>query len=459
MYLKELVQKTQKVAAERVSKLIDIINETRIYRDLSDDPTERARLEIKINRLLKSLEEADKEYKIIEETLSSPDTDIYTLIPLIRNQIEDERNKSKSSGLFISEFPLSKDENFTGRIEEKEELLKRLKDGRTCHVRSFIFGMGGIGKTALAVETVHEIADKKYFKDGIIWYRVKNEEIDKILFNFANIISDAAGIFNPLREHRKEEYYEIFKRHFSGYDILFVLDNADYDLESVIRPLLYSLEGFSLLLTSRRELPLPASAHVINLGALGHNECIEFFAKILGNDLNSLCESKFEIDELCKELGYLPLAIKLSAYYIKNQRCTLSDYLDNWYKRKNRLSLLETETLDIEKSRRNVSVCFELSLRSLNELDLSLFLWMGLFSSSFSFNDLFHTLSKSHNEQLKQIDRDTVRSTVVLFKQLSLIDRIEGVGDSIRIYLHPLLHEFAIEKRGGDINEEKKNYF
>ncbi|HMU44280.1 MAG TPA: NB-ARC domain-containing protein [Ignavibacteriaceae bacterium] len=364
--------------------------------------------------------------------------------------------------LNIDNIPYEEDKDFIGREKQLKEIIKSIRNNRTLHIKSFIFGLGGVGKTALAIQAVHEIKRQNLFPDGIIWYRVRDDELDKIISRFSTLICRAAKIENTINELPSiEEKIDFFKREFKKYKLLFVLDNADNNLDTLIRPLLDILTGFSVILTSRQELTLPSSSHIINLGGLTPDESNSLFKKIIGEKYVHY-GSEESIVEICNLVGHLPLAVKLASMYIIEKRILFSDYIKKWKESNERLKLLNVNSTEIEESRRNISICFDLSLNELDDKQKEIFLFMTLFQSNFNITALVDLLPENFFLDLKSETKDSspnkyeiVNDILSILKKLSLIDRLEGFSTETRIYLHPLIIEFGSEKRSVNLTENE----
>jgi hypothetical protein len=462
--INSILEGRRKELEEHLRRQYRLLFESEKKLDLAESPKE-------IERLRQDVETIKTSIARYEDSLSNLDarssdhpslnylSSIQEAISLLQEGAV-SRERSISQHLRINELPFETVDNFTGRKKELDELVEQLQNGKVCHVRSYIFGMGGVGKTSLAIEAVHRIKITDCFPDGIIWYRVRDEDLGKVIDKISHIILRALRHENSIAGLPLDEKIEAFKREFQKYKILFVLDNADYDLDKVLRPLLALFEPFSVLVTSRQELPLPSTSHIITLGGFTPEEAKELFIKIIGEKELTTYGTEEEVEEICRMLGHLPLAVKLAAFYIKQNRRSLREYLLLWRENREKLRLLSAETLDIEISRRNVSACFDLSINGLSEEEYELFLWMGLFQSNFDLKALLSTLKDSFfdnlNSNVTEGREGLVRNCLNKLVSLSLVDKLEGVGDSMRIYLHPLLMEFAVERRGGDVLEDRK---
>ncbi|MDR2609548.1 MAG: hypothetical protein LBC06_03055 [Rickettsiales bacterium] len=226
--------------------------------------------------------------------------------------------------------------NFVGRKELLDKIEECLDASDTvtlvaCH------GLGGIGKTQLALEFIWSKFQK--YK-GIIWFDAKdrntliNEYIK--LGRGLNIIRDDEG--NVLEEDRAEHikrWLEEPKR--AGW--LLVCDNApNYKDIADLLP----IKGGKILLTSRYTFGWPQNT--ISVDVFEPGESRSYICKILevkGKKLDIT-----QVDALAKTLGHLPLALAQASFYIKKTYINISDYLKLYNDRKRTLlsdkTLLET---------------------------------------------------------------------------------------------------------------------
>lgn len=74
--------------------------------------------------------------------------------------------------------------NFTGRKEIIHELARQDLAGKIL----LINGPAGVGKTALAIKIGHLLKDK--YSDGILWYKIEEDNINDILFSIARSLGE-----------------------------------------------------------------------------------------------------------------------------------------------------------------------------------------------------------------------------------------------------------------------------
>ncbi len=264
-------------------------------------------------------------------------------------------------------IPYPRDPLFKGRAEYMEKIAKCLSERKSLQIQSLVYGMGGVGKTALAVEICHEFVENKVFVDGVLWYRVKDEDILETANECARAMDwtrEMAAEADPEKRVRE------FERRIRRLDLLVVLDNADFAME-VIRPLFELFRGLPLLITSRNELELPGALPV-KLGGLPKDESVEFVKAILSSKTPDNPEAwrKFgeesQLEELCKTLGFHPLAMKLAGFYMLRNRLPVKTYLKKWETRRDKFDMLAAELPEKERRLRDVKACFALSFEKLS---------------------------------------------------------------------------------------------
>jgi len=331
------------------------------------------------------------------------------------------------------------DPHFTGREKELEVLQKALLDKQTVAVTG-LFGMGGIGKTSLAKQVAHRFHREGYFKDGICWHRLEAKILPVSLEEMADVFGAAwLKEIKPL-----ETQVRYFQAVIQDLDILFVLDNAEY-LEN-IPPLLDLLRNHPILITSRRHLA--GLAGVIDIHRLDNEQSMQLFIKTwktedsevaIKNIKAALSSQELEaLLSLCTGLlGNLPLAITIAASILRYKKIDITAFQKLLTEKQ--LSLLQdpNNVYKTEEKDRNVRLSFDFSFGLLpaGGLEQSLFSVMGIFGGEdFSREALV--------EIFKEENKETIDSGVEILEQLSMVQ----VRANQRLYLHPLLRQYALEK-------------
>ncbi|TJZ52078.1 tetratricopeptide repeat protein [Streptomyces piniterrae] len=206
--------------------------------------------------------------------------------------------------------------DFTGRISFVAELSEQLAtaEGRVMAV-SALTGIGGVGKTTLAVHVAH--AAHKHFPDGQLYVDLQGagnspSEPEAVLGAFLRALGTPdASIPNGV-----EERAALYRSSLAGRRILALLDNARDAAQ--IRPLLPGTEGCAALITSRARMIDLAGAHLVDLDVMSPDEAFTLFTLIVGEErVNAEREASMDVVGAC---GFLPLAIRIAASRLASRR-------------------------------------------------------------------------------------------------------------------------------------------
>ena len=219
----------------------------------------------------------------------------------------------RSSAIF--NVPHPQNPNFTGRDRLMDSLHQSLKGGDPAtHVQA-VYGMGGVGKSHLALEYAHRHRDAY----GIVWW-VSAEDAATASTQLARLAQRLGlrtpGEFTP-DAVREALQHELGRRN----DWLIVFDNAAGPDE--IAPMLPARTG-SILITSRNP-NWGSLAQSFCLRVLERSDSIAFLQKRTG-----LSNGDGSAGKLAQALGDLPLALEQAAATIEQTRINFSDYLTRY---------------------------------------------------------------------------------------------------------------------------------
>ena len=217
--------------------------------------------------------------------------------------------------------------DFTGREAEIEELLTALEDASLSI--SALQGMGGVGKTVLALKLAEKI--KERYPDGQVYLDLKG--ISPRPLTQMEIMSHVIRAYHPETKLPESET-ELRSKYFSVLHdrrVLILMDNAkdERQIESLMPP-----SSCALLVTSRQRLTLPGlfSKSLNSLLPADASKLLLAIAPRIG-DLSP------EIAKLC---GCLPLALRLAASAIaKRPNIRLADYARRLASAQEQLKLIE----------------------------------------------------------------------------------------------------------------------
>lgn len=218
-----------------------------------------------------------------------------------------------------SKMPHKPYKNLIGRTTLVEQLVDVLQSSQHQKIVG-IDGMGGVGKTALAIEVAEQCARTNIF-DNVIWVstaRSHHRDIERSL-SFESMLNAIGGqlgktsIFTMSIAEKKN----LIKTLLATQNTLIVLDNLETAAEpqhTIIRQLYPLLENSKMLCTSRHrfddfEIPI----FDINLTGLSANDAITFLRRE-GEEKGSLRITNASNDillEIVQSTSGSPLAMKL----------------------------------------------------------------------------------------------------------------------------------------------------
>ncbi|WP_413758499.1 AfsR/SARP family transcriptional regulator [Streptomyces sp. MMBL 11-3] len=206
--------------------------------------------------------------------------------------------------------------DFTGRASFVSELSDVLAtaEGRVMAV-SALAGIGGVGKTTLAVHVAHR--SRTVFPDGQLYVDLQGAgaraaEPQAVLGAFLRALGTADSAIPDTLEERAALYRSVL----DGRRVLVLLDNARDAAQ--VRPLLPGTEGCAALVTSRVRMVDLAGAHLVDLDVMSPEEALQLFTKIVGAErVAAERQSALDVVAAC---GFLPLAIRIAASRLAARR-------------------------------------------------------------------------------------------------------------------------------------------
>ncbi|MCX4751368.1 tetratricopeptide repeat protein [Kitasatospora sp. NBC_01287] len=241
--------------------------------------------------------------------------------------------------------------DFTGRGTALTELTGRLRgpDPATV-VISTIAGMGGIGKSTLAIEVAHRCRDD--FPDGQLYVDLRGTTAPR---DPGEVLSDLLGDLGvppaavPVRPEARAALY---RSTLAGRRVLLVLDDARNAAQ--VRPLLPGTRGCGVLITSRSRLAALSGATRLDLGVLDDQEALALLTAVIGAERVAAEPAAAAL--IIRRCAGLPLAIRIAAARLASrpawQLRTLADRLEGAH-------LLDEFTIEDVALRMNFQVSCE----------------------------------------------------------------------------------------------------
>ena len=244
-----------------------------------------------------------------------------------------EKGSSKTTNAKIFQVP-SRNRCFCGRNRELEAIVAQLKNTPNGCIHSAICGLGGVGKTSLAVEFLWR-NDKEY-PGGIFWISGENNNL------FQRTVGEMArqiGTFeNDFDKSLSRTLDWLGKR-----DDLWclVVDNLDeLEMSPEMRKLLtghwkYMARGHIIITTRREVSEIGEETGIdeqccIDLKCLTEEEGIQFLRLRTGKDQGE----DDDLRQLVRELGGLPLALDQAGAYIRWVKQSIKEYVQKYKEQK-----------------------------------------------------------------------------------------------------------------------------
>ncbi|MBF2089308.1 MAG: tetratricopeptide repeat protein, partial [Synechococcales cyanobacterium K32_A2020_035] len=208
-----------------------------------------------------------------------------------------------------SNLPLSGVAKFVGREKNLAQVHAKLQAASTVAITS-VSGMGGVGKTELALQYAYHHLQTDAYPGGLCWIDVRAQGVGLGLLEFART---QLGLPEPpdSLENLLEKVQWVCRR-WQGEAMLVVLDDVtDYE---VVEPYLNLLDPrFRVLMTTR--LKLRAKAEQLELEVLTEAASLELL-RVLVDDPHRIDSQLTDAQRLCEWLGYLPLGLELVGRYL-----------------------------------------------------------------------------------------------------------------------------------------------
>ncbi|MEX0268199.1 tetratricopeptide repeat protein [Leptolyngbyaceae cyanobacterium UHCC 1019] len=193
---------------------------------------------------------------------------------------------------------------FVGREQELSDLHTLLQEENAVAI-SAISGMGGIGKTELAVQYAWKHLAEKTYPGGVVWLKAREDIAPQIV-----LFARSLPMPQPPDDFELAAKVAFYWRNWQDAKTLVILDDVqDY---GAIKPLLPVDSHFKILLTTRLTPQSPVQNFEIKV--LSEENAISLLRAIVldGRIDQNLATAK----QICEWLGYLPLGLELVGRYL-----------------------------------------------------------------------------------------------------------------------------------------------
>jgi len=197
--------------------------------------------------------------------------------------------------------------DFTAREDELDKVNSALALAADTSVRLVITGMGGVGKTALAVHAGQLSADR--FPDGQLYVALRGYDPGAALTSAEALgqLLRSLGVRQDTIPDGIDEMARLYRSRMAGRRMLVLLDDASS--VDQVAPLLPGGKGSAAIITSRHFLATLPGSRIVRLSTFTTSDSLRLLASAAGG--HRLDAEEAAARELSELTGGLPLALRL----------------------------------------------------------------------------------------------------------------------------------------------------
>jgi transcriptional regulator with XRE-family HTH domain len=321
--------------------------------------------------------------------------------------------------------------DFTARKPELDQVVAALRGEGKASAVVTVTGMGGVGKTALAVYAGHLTAEQ--FPDGQLYVKLRGYVPGGALGPAAALgqLLRSLGVPPDAIPSDTDELAAMYRSAVAGRRMLVLLDDASSIGQ--VMPLIPGDPNCAAIITSRRFLATLPGNRIIRLSAMAEDDALSLLSVMVGN--RRLAAEQRAARDISRLTGGLPLALRLvGARLAARPTWRLQDIVDQLNDEHRRLDELGVEQSGVRAS----------FAGSINEL------LAGQSRLDQEAVRAFDLLSLTESSEIsvplvaRLLDR-TMTDTAALLERLVDLHLLDSVGP--RSYrLHDLLRTYAGER-------------
>jgi tetratricopeptide (TPR) repeat protein len=374
------------------------------------------------------------------------------ILPSVPKQVTENPHNLPNSGVA----------QFVGRDDVLTQLDQQLQQNDRVAI-STLTGMGGIGKSELALQYGWQEWPKQTYRGGICWLNVADSDPGLSILSFAQI---HLGLTLPEEGELVERVRFIWQgwlKNKKDQTLIIFDDVRDYQqIKDYLPP--QANQRFKVIITTRNQ-QIASNFSLIDVKVLSPEKALELLAVFLSE---AVANDRQTAQELCAWLGYLPLGIELVGHYGKYMKSSLAEILKQL-----KAQRLDDESLQVPHNafmtaQRGVAAAFELSWKELSASSQLAGQLISLFAESAINQDLItaffevttfrkQTFREKHFPTFSKLFSKSENVIVILSKSdlrhLVNLNLLKDLGESnyelhtlIRHYLRAKLEASAVKE-------------
>ncbi|GAB4341597.1 MAG: hypothetical protein Fur0042_03170 [Cyanophyceae cyanobacterium] len=324
-------------------------------------------------------------------------------------------------------------DRFFGRDDVLKELHQKLQKGEGRVAIMSVAGMGGVGKSELALQYAQEHLHETY-RGGVVLLAGERSLREFLVFAQGQLFAERIRLTDLGDEKTQLQYCW---RNWPAQEkppesVLLIFDDVT-DYRQQVDAILLSDARFRVLITTRAKFQ---GVERLDLDVLTLEAALQLLESIVGPERIA---AERETAALCKWLGFLPLGIELVGYYLKRKpdRLSLATMQERLEKQRLQARAIAPKDRDFPEgmtARRGVAAAFELSWQALDSEAQRLAVLLGCFGPA-------PVLWEWVQGCLPDDDEEDLEDACGQLVKLSLVKAADG-----QYALHPLIREFFVAK-------------
>ncbi|WP_405950656.1 tetratricopeptide repeat protein [Streptomyces prunicolor] len=313
--------------------------------------------------------------------------------------------------------------------------------------------MGGIGKTALAVETAHQACARDWFPGGTLFVDLRGYDDDPVTADQAVLaLLDALGVRGPDLPASAIRQYDAYRRLLAErrHRMLLILDNASDPAQYL--PLLPGTDRHRVLITSRDRPDSLTGVRLIDLETLPPDDSAALITRALhdADDRDDRpSREPAALRELASLCGHLPLALQIAAAMLRRRRTRgIASLVTEIKEAGDAMAALDNGTRGTDQYGRSLVLrpVLETSYRRLPPDQARLLRLLSLAPGAETGTEAVAALADLDTEDALSLLEDLAAACLV-----TPVRADEGSDGGVRWRLHDLVRVFGVGVVAGDV--------